>query len=133
MMGGGFYPLPFKENKDDDKKAEEPSGSTDRPRPYLRDLMSPAEKRLEQYATNGLIDRMLNLRVFPDPASLMSDDVVVVWQNAIDASLDLIVPAMKTLAMAPAETNHGPNCISKQLVTQAIGNVPLSRGAGGWK
>ena len=72
----------------------------------------------------GIIDQLLHLRTFPDPASLMHDDVVVVWRNAIDAALDLVVPGLKSVLMLPKSSGNYFNAAD---IERIVGRVPLSR------
>lgn len=93
-----------------------------------------------EFYENGLLDRVLGLRGAPDPAVLLmgkgprqTQIAKEAWAAAIDASLDLLVPTLKKIAMLTTPANHGPNCINGAEAKQFIGRVPLTRTDRGWR
>lgn len=84
--------------------------------------MPKTRQELEQYATRGLLDKMLTIREFPDPAALLSGDSVAAWKMAVEACLDLLVPALKRVAML-----QGLPPATAQEIAEIIGRVPLKR------
>jgi len=69
----------------------------------------------------GIIDQLLHLRTFADPAAILTDDNVVVWQMAVDAALDIVVPEMRRLLMLPPSSGM----VNQSQLVSIIGKVPL--------
>jgi hypothetical protein len=96
----------------------------------------------------GLLDKLLDLRAMPDAKVLLyrlsqapedlieSDpeaDAVYGWRAGIDAAMDVVVPALKSIVMMPGGS-CGSTCLPKVDVESLIGRVPLTRSdRQGWR
>lgn len=80
-----------------------------------------------------MIDKILDLRHAPITEELLSDPsrTSAAWKAhmaAIDACLDLLVPAVKAVASLPEDkSTHDGYCVDKRRVTAIVGRPPVSR------
>lgn len=84
----------------------------------------------------GLLDAILALRHEPISEAMLADpsrtsDEWLGHLGAVDAVLDLIVPALQQIASLEASRDHGSNCIFRPAVDKQIGRVPKRR-VGRW-
>ena len=84
----------------------------------------------------GLLDAILALRHEPISEAMLADpsrtsDEWLGHLGAVDAVLDLIVPALQAITSLPRAGEHGDNCVFRPAVDRKIGRVPKRR-SGRW-
>lgn len=102
-------------------------------------VVSGAERKVHLSAEDldmGLLDAILALRHEPISEAMLADpsrtsDEWLGHMGAVDAVLDLIVPALRQISELPKVGDHGDNCIFRPAVDKRIGRVPKRR-VGRW-